>query len=185
MINIPSTSRQKVVIMQHPFSALWPSRINAPPSRLRGSDRLLPSVWQLEDSRVFGGRKRYKAGTGRNISSFFRFVFLWEGLFHPSALRMTADPDTAAARWMRAGLQQHPKHFSRACHGDVLCTLAVHRVFLPEGRRAELCSRASVGRGGDEGSYSVVTWTFTLWPECTAHSRLITELYLDARSSSD
>ncbi len=106
------------------------------------------------------------------------------GSFPTIRAAMTADPNTAAARWMRAELQQHPEHFSRACHGDVLCTLAVHRVFLPEGRRAELCSRASVGRGGDEGSYSVVTWTFTLWPECTAHSRLITELYLDARSSA-
>lgn len=96
------------------------------------------------------------------------------GSFPTIRAAMTADPDrrrdAAVAPWMRVELRQHPKHFSRVCQGDVLCILTVHHVFLPEGRRVELFSWASVGRGDDEGSYTV-TWTFTLsGQERTAHS---------------
>lgn len=64
--------------------------------------------------------------------------------------------------WMLLESEQHPKQFSYICQSDVPCILPVSRVFLPEGRRVELFSRASVGRGSERwestamgGSYSV------------------------------
>ncbi len=165
MINIPSTSRQKVVITQHPFSTLWPNRINVQLSARIGSALTFRVTARGEQGVRRSEEVRQVPGETFHLS----FVcFPLGGSFPTIRAAVTADPDrrrdAAAARWMLAELQQHPKHFSRVCHEDVLCIFAVHRVFLPEGRRAELCSRASVGRGGDEGSYTVVTWTFTLWP---------------------
>lgn len=52
--------------------------------------------------------------------------------------------------WMFLESGQHPKQFSYICQNDVLCILTVYHVFLPEGRRAELFSRASVGRGSEK-----------------------------------
>lgn len=121
--------------MQHPFSTLWPSKINVQQRTFRVTARGVQGARRSEEVRQVSGETFHLS---------FVCVPLG-GSFPTIRAAMTADPDrrrdaAAAARWMRAELQQHPKHFSRVCQEDVLCILTVHHVFLPEGRRAELCS---------------------------------------------